>query len=670
MPTKTTPYQFVIRAHTPDGVFDRDFSIDVLDFSAPVWSTTTGYTSNVDYNTSTAYLIIGPEREKYAITRQWVDYQFVATTSNTSNYLHFYIPEHGGKLPPGLTLSSSGRLTGFINDSLIFDGSQADTGGYDEESYDSYSYDFGVLAYDSIGVPKIYQFKVTVTDGVNEASRYFKILVVSPEMVRNPERIQMKLETSLITTVSNYIPPIQFINGTDLGIARASNNLTIDISGYDPLPESGQVLYKFIPGPDVTSNLPAYLTLDQHTGMLYGYVPYQPAYTTNYSLTVEAIKTFSTYTSISTTTFSLAIKGEVESTIEWVSSATLAPITVGEISESSVIAKQINSDYKIKYMLVDGQLPDGITLLPDGSLAGIPSYTSTGTYNFTVTAQDVYELSAVDKTFKLTVLPYDEKKYTRIFSRPFLSLAQRDIYTAFVSDTAIFPLNSLYRPQDKNFGVQSEFKVVLEFGIEETALSNYMSALRENFYKKTLYFGDIKVAVAKDLLGDAIYEVVYVDIIDNLENSMGKSVSDVVYANSQIYYPNSISNMRKKLESISLDPNTIISVNEYNLPRFMRTPQTGSYQPSGYLHVMPLCYALPGEGAKIVSRIKLSGFNFNQFNFEIDRLIVESARNTSSAKYLLFDRETISDVIADDQLLYGDDGVVLENIPNDPITKF
>ena len=43
----------------------------------------------------------------------------------------------------------------------------------DKEAYDGYSYDHGLVAFDSIGVPKIYQFKVTASDGVSSADRFF-----------------------------------------------------------------------------------------------------------------------------------------------------------------------------------------------------------------------------------------------------------------------------------------------------------------------------------------------------------------------------------------------------------------------------------------------------------------------------------------------------------------
>ncbi len=671
MINSTTPYNFIVRANTPNGVFDRAYTINIQEPLQTTWNTSSGYSSISDYNTGTAYLHIGPENEKYAINNQWVNYQFNAYSSSQAHTnIKYYIPENGGKLPPGLTLSQDGVLSGFLKDNLIFDGSQADTGGYDEEAYDAYNYDHGQVLYDPIGVPKIYNFKVNATNGISESSRYFKVLVVSTEMVRNPDQIQMTLEPGIITTISNYLPPIQFINDANLGEIRASNNETLSVAGYDPYPVSGLVNYTIVTGNNIYTNLPNFLKLNSETGVIYGYVPYQPAYSTDYALTVNAVKTHSTYTSISTNTFTLRVKGQVESTIKWSSTSSLGSITIGEVSELAVVATQLNSDYKIKYKLFSGELPDGLSFNPDGTISGVPGQLTTGTYNFSVKAQDVHELSAITKSFTLAVEPYNGKKYTRVYATPFFPPEKRSIFQSFILDSKIFPANSLYRYNDPNFGLQPNFKVMFEFGIEETTLANYYTALKENFYRKKLYFGDYKVAIAHDDSGNILYEVVYIDIVDDLETANGISVNSAVHNNnSNVYYPNSITNMRNRLSHIIIDSMSTISVNERNLPKFMRTPQFGDYHVPGYLHVLPLCYALPGEGQKILSRIKLSGFNFNQFDFEIDRLIIESTLGTNSNKYLLFDRQTISNQISDDNLLFGPDGVLIETSTNDPIIK-
>jgi hypothetical protein len=485
---------------------------------------------------------------------------------------------------------------------------------------------------------------------------------------------------NIITTGSSYLQPPQFINDSNLGTIRANNNAIIDVSAYDPIPEVGPVTYTLVTGTTITTQLPDDLQLDAETGIIHGYVPYQPAYTRNYTLTINATKAdnLTTQTVTATNIFNLAVKGEVESTINWVTSSDLGSIETGVVSELAVVAQQFNGDYNVKYQLISGNLPTGIILEQDGSLSGQVVNGGTGTYSFTVLASDVYELSSILRQFTLDVVETDSTEYTRIYVRPFLSRSKRETYREFISNDFTFDPKLMYRFFDSNFGVQPDMKVMLEFGIEKLNLADYVPALRENFYRKNLYFGDVKIAVAKDSAGSPIYEIVYVDVVDPLIKpdttsttvyNAGVDVSQVIYENNEIYYPSSIGNMRKQLESIIIDNNAYITVNEYNLPVFMRTPQDGEYRPAGFMKVVPLCYALPGQGRKIVSRIKLSGFDFKQFSFEVDRIIVQSSQDNTADKYLIFDRQALGDTILEDNLLFGLDGIRLDASTNTPLNR-
>jgi hypothetical protein len=666
-----TESRFVVRTSNTSGYFiDKTITATVVGADPVVWSTSAGFLPG-DYTTSTAYLPIGPNGESFAINNQYVSYQFVATPaqSPTNTKVRYYLPEGSGVIPPGLTLSESGVLSGFIRDTLTFDGSQVDTGGYDEEEYDKFAYDHGLVAYDSIGVPKIYQFKVTATDGVMRSTRYFKILVVSPDMIRYPDRIQMTLEPGLLTPNPLYLPPLQFINGVTSVEIRADNNQILDLSAYDPYPTLGVVAYTVIPGGSELTNLPNNLSLDSNTGLVHGYVPFQPAYTRNYTVTIAATRSYSTQTVTSTNTLLLGVKGNIEQSIRWISSSTLGTLVTGEISNLSVVAERIDSDIKIKYIKSSGTLPNGVMLAIDGSLVGKPTYGSTGTFTFTVTAQDIYELSSIDKTFTLSVKDYSNTEFTNIYVKPYLPLDKREIYKRFISDDSIFVPNSIYRTYDMNFGVQSEIKLVLSYGVQQLNIADYVSALQENFYRKHLYFGEVKVAIATDDNNLPLYEVVYIDIVDNLVNSTNQSVSPVIHSNNEMYYPSSVPNMKSRLEHIVMPNYTYIRVNSYGMPKFMRTPQLNDYRPPGYMSVMPLCYVLPGEGKKILSRIQNSGFDFKQFNFEIDRIIVEQDLAGSTDKYLIFERRTISDKLDSDNYLFGIDGVRIEINNGTPLEK-
>jgi hypothetical protein len=199
----------------------------------------------------------------------------------------------------------------------------------------------------------------------------------------------------------------------------------------------------------------------------------------------------------------------------------------------------------------------------------------------------------------------------------------------------------------------------LEYGIEEYKLEEYLKAMSSNFYKTRFYFGDLKVAVAQDSHRNTVYEVVYLDINDSATNRNDLSVAPTFYINNKTYHPASITNMRTKFSQLSVlagDQYKQVSINEQDLPLFMRTPQSNNYKPSNYSPVVVLCYALPGQGTRLANRIHRSGFDFKQFSFEVDRVVVQNSLDNTSAKYLLIERQSITDTIPSDSIVAGIDG--------------
>jgi len=259
-----------------------------------------------------------------------------------------------------------------------------------------------------------------------------------------------------------------------------------------------------------------------------------------------------------------------------------------------------------------------------------------------------YPFSVQNLTINITD-SLDNLPYTGIYVRPFLSIAKRQSYSAFINNTKIFSPDLLYRGDDPNFGVQKDIKMFLEFGIQSINLEDYTPALWENFNRRRLTFGNVKTARAKDQLGNYLYDVIYVDIVDNING-----VVSTIYDNDTIYYPASIANMRTQLESIILPNYTYISVDQYHLPKFMQTAQPGTYLPTNYIKVVPLCYVQPGRSSSIVDQIRLSKFDFKLYDFEIDRLIIQNSLNYNTAKYMIFPRRSLTSAIQQDNLIFID----------------
>lgn len=629
--SNVTTNKFVIRAFNTSGVKDRTFLIDVDGIDIPTWNTltlTTGTSFTLTTSTSEGYLSIDGIKP-YVFNKQYINYQLEASTKESpTSTISYYIDEFNGELPPNLTLSDSGKLNGIIDCFTDLDLNTTSTTA-------------------TVYNPKTYQFYISASDGIAENKRLFKLLVVDSEMLKYYPLTTSTgitiLDISLNSQPKNYLQLPQFINGSDLGIIRAENYQVIKISAYDPTPLIGTITYALVTGTTITSNLPQDLNLDRNNGILYGYIPYQPAYTINYNLNIEATK-FDSLTGVSVTasnTFTLAIKGLVESTIEWVTTSSfLGTITTGELSHLSVEAKQLISNYDIKYRKKSGNLPDGLTLFSDGSIVGKVNTNSTGTFTFEAEAKDIYELSAIDKSFSIDVIQ-SPKEYTSLYFKPFLSKTSKNYYNTFINDEVIFDPKLIYRYLDPEFGVQRDIKINLEFAIEKVDIEKYAEALVNNFYKRKFYFGNIKTAKAEDNNGNYIYDVVYADVIDNLVNNYNTSVSKIVYFDNTSYYPASIDNMRSQLSNIMLDTSEKISINKNFYPKFLQTTQDSEYKSVNYMRFIPICYTLPNEGQRILSRIKLKNFDFKKIHIDIDRLIIKEDNINNKERYLFFDKRDI-----------------------------
>lgn len=592
---------FVLRAQNTQTVVDRVFSIDVTGVTPIYWDT-----SHMSFIGTDIYLNIGTNGNPYGIVNQYVNFKFSAITNYTLSpgaNLTYYIDDTS-TLPAGLSLDPSGVLSGFIQDTL----------------------DIGD---NLVEIPRYYKFKVYATDSVTTISQYFSLLITSQGFIKNPNPLWLP-PNFIINQDLSYIPPLQFISNSDLGIVKSQNNITLDVSAYDPDPTTGYTAYE-VTGTNLS--IVNYLTLDTNTGILYGAIPYRPAYLESNHLIVTGKKYInSTHFTATTNQFLLTVQGYTDYSIKWESSSDLGKIVPGETSTLEVVATQSGvNKFNIVYTVVSGELPNGLVLNSDGSISGKVSYSeSPGIFKFTVSAKDIYNISSIEQEFSITVERLSTKEYTQIYCSPLLSLESRDKYSAFVLNSDIFDASLIYRYFDPSFGVQLIPKLHLEFSIELTTLAVLTTALTTNFKKRRVTLGDLKVAYASDSSGTPLYEVIYSDVIDNLTNNDGDSVSLSVEFDNGTVYPPSLDNMRYRLSKIQLPDQSIISVTETGLPVYMK-----SSQEPGYMNVMPICYVKPGHSKKIIKKIKASGIKFNEIDFHIDRVIVETPEGP---KYLLLKR--------------------------------
>ena len=725
---RNTTTRFVLRASNINGISDRTFSITVEGPDAPYWSTPEGL------------LPIGENNAFYVLDNSIVDFNLYAVDLDLAarQRLTYYIPPKSGELPPGLSLSETGRITGFTEpllavnidygngnyDRNFYDKGPYDYGlrpttGWDTYLFDSRQYDYSDTVFSPRKLNRYYEFIVRATDGTFYTDRKFRIYLVGDDHLRSDTTV-MHSGTGMFTADTTYLRKPIWITPTYLGVRRANNYQIIQLEVFDPATLQGSINYKLEKkNPNGTDSiLPPGITLDTIGGELYGSVPYQPAITITYNFTVTAFR----YDGIqsaqlvsSSRTFNVDFKGDVDSTIHFITSGNLGYINANFFSTILIEATTTVTNAILTYEVEYGTLPPGLTLLNDGTLQGKvnqfasaaqPGLTTfyesaanggftnqlfdNGTtsidrkFNFVVKVTDQFNTSSTTKTFSLRINTPNNKLYSNIYVKPFPSVKKRLDLITFLTDPTIFERYRIYRASDPEFGVQSELKMLLYPGIETKTAADYVSAFGRSS-RKRFRMGEIKKAIARrPATTNTVYEIVYIEILDNSENENGsipKSINtrkldysvtvnqgrrDIIDSSSSddniaqmqkdiisgaIFqekvmsadyggqrvsdakrtdiFGNSVTNMRSNIAAIGETERNF-------LPLWMRTAQSRTGIEQGFVKAITLCYCLPGQADYIILNIKNSGFDFKSIDFTADRVIIDSTTGDPSDKYIAF----------------------------------
>ena len=339
---KFTTSRFVVRATDGTDIEDRTFSLSVDGSDIPEWITKEGF------------LNVGPAESYFVLDNSRVEFQLSATDTDSiaGDTLEFYLVPEAGELPPGLSLSSTGLISGFTDpifaleytgfpnggydtapmDVTPLDFVEAKSNGFDTYFYDDVTYDYSENSRVPRRLSRIYNFVIAVTDGVNTINRLFKIFVVTEEFLQADNSI-VQVDTNVFQADSSSDRKPLWITESDLGRFRANNYITLFLDVYDPPTLSGTITY-FLLEPkndwaastvyavgdlvivyfsdvDITKNyicttahtsttkfnasywqeygIPPGLELDSITGELAGRVPYQAAVTKNYIFKMMAV---------------------------------------------------------------------------------------------------------------------------------------------------------------------------------------------------------------------------------------------------------------------------------------------------------------------------------------------------------------------------------------------
>jgi hypothetical protein len=302
------------------------------------------------------------------------------------------------------------------------------------------------------------------------------------------------------------------------------------------------------------------------------------------------------------------------------------PNTINAIQATAGVATIVNG---VITAVAIGNPGRGYTTAPTVTITG-----GGGTGATAVTRVIEAELTnavSVFRRFTVTVDRYFNEPYQSLYIKCMPPQDDRALIDDLVQNQDIIPVDLLYRPDDPNFGVARNVTYVHAYGLDVESLSLYVQSLDINHYWKNLTLGEIKTAQALDANGQVLYEVVYSEVIDDLVNNQGQSVSKEVTLPYPVnegdsteidkVYPNSLINMRTQvIDTVGQIPPPLTPV----LPLWMTSKQTNG-RVLGFTPAWVICYTNPGQSGRVAYNIRenfrqdLNVIDFKVDRYEIDR---------------------------------------------------
>jgi len=703
--SKRTRYTFVVRATAGTTITDRNFYLDIEGADAPTFTTASGQLQLDDSSRVGLYWILDGSS---------LSFQIAASDTDTRAGQSLVYEIVQGALPPGITMSATGLISGIVQ--LTEDERYGPQGGYAED-YDDYVYDRTVFSKSrSIN----YDFIVRVSDSTSYVDQNNSIFVYTADYWRvSNSEITVDMNeiggSALTVDFSANRRPI-FKTASALGTFRHDNAcvIKIDVEDFDPL--QADLEYSIVSGA-----MPSGLSINISSGEIYGTLARQTAIETSYTFTIRANRVVSTGINVFTDQiFTMKVIGEIDIGITFTTPATIGTLTadIPSILSFSAVAEETNR--VLTYSLTSGSLPTGITLSPQGNLIGTidPSdFTdSTRAYTFTVTVSDQYQSLATSKEFTLNIdIPYTTIEYGNMTGHS-TSFIDQNIFYNIAQDPNINSPEYIYRPEDNNFGMKLNPEMLMMAGLQAQTLTAFQQQMEQNHAPKTLYFGELKTAVAKE--NNIIkYEVVYLEMTDKLVNNDGTAISSSVSLRTDVakpmlgpragtvnlttdmddfnittsgglsfstsgskvpyagqisadldymatLYPNAVANMRSRMKTLGHK--------EWDhLPLWMKTTQSGDLAPLGFVLAVPICYCKAGTSALLKKRIKDKGLIFRNIDFIVDRYQVSKSKVTP-AKFTADGSTTtfqLDEIVHEEDILvkegsdivYAGDGVTADN---------
>lgn len=575
-----TTSKFTVRATTDaNRIADRTFTLTITGQDAPEFITAAGQIGEFSAGDD-------------------IDVQIEYEDSDPPDLITTYLVS--GELPPGTELDSNGNITGHIDSEILIDTE--------------------------------YEFIVGITDGKEVTTRTFSIFVYA---VGDSSWMQGA------PYLSNYT--------SDLGEVIHNNFYAHRFIGVDP--HSYSIRYALVGGA-----LPTGLSLNAESGWIYGTLPDVGTSEVDYLFTIQIYRFLDPTIHSIDYDFILTVVNEPDRTVTWLSPDFLGYVNNGEICTLSVRAQYEGGSLQYRFKPGEySKLPQGLSLLSSGNIVGRVEFKTFsldgGTTTFDSEHQTRLDIdpTTFDLTYRITVEAYSSTvsatneftlmvnrlnnvPYNNLYAKLMPPRAGREVIQSLILDTNIFEPQLIYRADDPNFGIAKHIIYNHIYGLTPAPLEDYVIAMLYNHYNKMITLGEIQTARALDDDGDVMYEVVYSQIIDDLVNPDGESVSSVVDLSAHVInmgpgsvlqdtydevYPNSLENMREQVA-------TEIGQISKTLPRWMLSKQEDG-EVLGFVPAWVIAYTKPSQSGLIAYRIQQAfGDQLNTINLELDRFTLDS----------------------------------------------
>jgi hypothetical protein len=663
---------FTVRAISSSGkITDRNFSITVTGNYAPQ-ILTSNYTALGEFLDGTS-----------------VSIKLSAVDLNNDPIIFSLLD---GDLPLGLSLSSDGVISGILIPNTT--ANQGQLTGWNNSPWENNPWEFA-----TISSSFVYNFTIRASDSKTSDIKKYRIVVYSHDDLRADNIAILDDDTNVTADSSINRPPILTTKTLgDHNVFTSGNYFAFKFSGvdYDNVPILFNVTGTAGTGWDVSSvnppdqdpvlgwdaapwdqslfSLPTGLSLDTQTGWLTGFVPETAEPFTDYSFGITVANAFDNSIVSQPTIFNIRILSALDLSVIWNTPTNLGLIDTGSISKLNINATAPSGRQLYYYLVKGSKLPQGLTLLNNGDISGRVSFQSFAldkgkttfdvknvglgiysspttidkSYTFTVIAQDFNKTVSGTRTFTLATNVITYEPYDNLYLNCSPDIKNRLLLNNILGNTDYFAIDDIYRANDPWWGVQNDIKILVGYGLTASESSSYITAMQRRHFNKKFYFGDYHYATASDINGNSLYDVVYIDLIEDTKIYSSKNgrilkaipASSFTIQDGQILYPNDIDLM---INDIIV---AIGTTNTNTLPQWETSIQPDG-KIIGFQTAAVLAYLKPGTGAKVLYKLKNSvPSDIKNVPFIADRYILDnnldtnyniSTKTYTNKKYTSFD---------------------------------